>query len=212
MTKGRAAGLFLDLDGTLADSLAAMRAAYERFLGHFAMTGGEAEFARLNGPPLPGIVAVLARSHGLADPPEQLTALYRGLIAEAYREVVPNAGAVDLLRSARGAGFHIAVVTSNGAALARAWLERAGLNEEVDCVVGGDDVHAGKPDPAPYCLALARTGCTAAKSLAVEDSPTGARAATAAGLRTVLLSTDCTEPPPGVTVVNGLGDVIAHLG
>lgn len=212
MTKEKAAGLFLDLDGTLADSLAVIRAAYERFLGHFGKTGSDAEFARLNGPPLPAIVAALARSHGLADPPEQLTAIYRGLIAEAYRDVVPNAGAEDLLQSARAAGFRIAVVTSNGAALARAWLDRAAFSEEVDCVVGGDEVHAGKPDPAPYLLALERTGCVAAKSLAVEDSPTGARAATAAGLKTVLLSTDCTEPPSGVIVVDRLGDVIAHLG
>ena len=51
MTAHRA--LMLDLDGTLADSLGAMRGVYDRFLDVFGVAGNDAEFARLNGPPLP---------------------------------------------------------------------------------------------------------------------------------------------------------------
>jgi beta-phosphoglucomutase-like phosphatase (HAD superfamily) len=42
-----------------------------------------------------------------------------------------------------------------------------------------------KPDPAVYRLAVQRLGLPAERGLAVEDSPTGARSATAAGIPTV---------------------------
>ena len=39
MDAGSQAGLFLDLDGTLADSLAVMRTVYDRFLEQFGEFG-----------------------------------------------------------------------------------------------------------------------------------------------------------------------------
>ena len=49
-------GLFLDLDGTLADSLTALKNVYYSFLAAFGASGNEVEFQRLNGPPLGEII------------------------------------------------------------------------------------------------------------------------------------------------------------
>lgn len=206
------AGLYLDLDGTLADSLAVMRTVYARFLGHFAKTGSDAEFARLSGPPLARVVAELSAAHQIAVSSEYLTDLYRDLVAEGYGEVEPKAGACELLQAAEAAGLKIGIVTSNTAALARSWLRHVGLDGSIDCVVGGDEVSRGKPDPEPYLLALARTGCAAARSVAVEDTPTGARAAEAAGLRTFMLADGPAHPRDGIVGIRTLRDVIAFLG
>lgn len=204
-------GLFLDLDGTLADSLSVMRTAYHAFLSQCGRSGSDAEFVSLNGPPLSEIVDVLAATHGLSFSHEQLLAAYKRLIRDAYLDVAPDEAAGDLLRTARRLGFKVAVVTSNSAELATAWLARVGLMAMVDAVVGGDEVGQGKPNPEPYLLALRRSDCDPAASFAVEDSLMGAQASVSAGIPTFLLSDSPGGPPDGVVVVGRLGDVTDFL-
>jgi HAD superfamily hydrolase (TIGR01509 family) len=210
---GGVRGLFIDLDGTLADSLHVMRAVYERFLAHHGRSGSRAEFDSLNGPPLDEIVRHLARVHGLGLPHGRLMALYTRMIEEAYGAVRPCAGAPDLLAAVRAQGMKVAVVTSSSSALAGRWLRRVGLDALIDAVVGGDEVERGKPDPEPYRLAMARCGCSAEGSLAVEDSPTGCRAALAAGLKTFFISPEGegASPPPGATPVGSLAELAGRL-
>ena len=185
-------GLFLDFDGTLADSLPALREAYDRFLAAFGRAGSEAEFQALNGPPLPVIVRALKAAHGLGAREAELESLYRRRLADAEPLVRPAAGAAEVLRRAAERGWSTAVVTSAARAPTQAFLERFGL--AVDVVVGGEDAPPGKPDPAPYRLALERTGCAPEASLAVEDSFGGAGAAVAAGLPTWMVG-DASAPP-----------------
>jgi HAD superfamily hydrolase (TIGR01509 family) len=52
-----------------------------------------------------------------------------------------------------------------------------------------DDVQNPKPAPEPYLKAAEAIGCTATQCIAFEDSPTGARAAKAAGARVVGIMT-----------------------
>lgn len=206
-------GLFIDLDGTLADSLGGMRAVYERFLVHHGRVGSAEEFDSLNGPPLDEVVRRLAVAHELKGGRDDLLGLYRKLIEEAYAGVAPCRDAANLLAAARAEGFRVAVVTSGPAALATAWLRRVGLLAMIDAVVGGDEVECGKPAPEPYLLALARCGCSAEGSLAVEDSPTGCRAALAAGLRTFHISQEGggVPSPSGAIPVGGLAEVAGRL-
>lgn len=186
-------GLFLDLDGTLADSLSVMKTVYGRFLQHFGKTATAEEFNRLNGPPLTTVVALLAEWHGLSEPLPSLIGQYWAMVDAAYAEVVPNPGAEVLLRTATDCGWPVCIVTSNKASLARHWLETCNLSQYVADIIGGEHVTKGKPAPEPYLLALEKTGCSAAASLAIEDSASGASAALAAQIRTFIL-TD-TAPP-----------------
>ena len=211
MTAPARHGLVLDLDGTLADSLSVMRLAYAGFLGEFGKTGNDAQFDRLNGPPLEEIVVILAEAHGLTPSIDRLLALYKRMIREAYGTVQPNAGAGALLEAAQHQGYMTGVVTSNAADLARDWLDRTGLAGLIDLVVGGGDVAHGKPAPDPYLLALSRSGCAPGRSLAVEDSAMGAQAAMAAGLRTFFLSEGPGATPAGATRIARLSDVTGSL-
>ena len=187
-------GLFLDFDGTLADSLPALRHAYADFLQACGRTGSDAEFDTLNGPPLPVIVRTLKAAHGLDGDEPALLALYRAKIAEAGPLARPAPGAAAVLARAAERGWTAAVVTSGARAPTEALLRRFGLS--VALVVGGEDAPPGKPDPAPYRLALQRTGCAAEASLAVEDSFGGASSAVGAGLPTWMLGEG--EAPAGV--------------
>ena len=205
----RAAGLFLDLDGTLADSLPALRGAYAAFLARFAKPPSAAEFDRLNGPPLEQVVAALARTHRLPPDAAGLLAIYRHAIQAAYGSVAPAAGAERLLTTAKRLGRRTGVVTSNDKTEARSWLSRVDLLGLVDTIVAGDEVGRGKPDPEPYLLALARTGCRAEASLAVEDSLAGASASLAANIPTLVLPNG--RVPAGATRIATLDDVTERL-
>jgi HAD superfamily hydrolase (TIGR01509 family) len=205
--------LFLDLDGTLADSLTALKGVYLSFLFEFGATGNEAEFQRLNGPPLTKIVELLQQAHNLPGDPAKLLERYSGMLHQAHQSAQPATGALELLRHARTSGWKIAVVTSSPRLSAMKWLELGGLSDKVDEVVGGDDVVNGKPAAEPYRLALSRLNCSAALSHAVEDSRIGARSAITAGLNTWALASPDNRSgwPEGVVFIQRLADLVDRL-
>jgi beta-phosphoglucomutase-like phosphatase (HAD superfamily) len=180
-------GLFLDLDGTLAQSLDVLKTVYHTFLESQGRAGSAAEFARLNGPSLAEVVAALKRDHNLAGSQDELLARYRAMVGEAYAGVGPTAGALDVVAAAGAAGWKIAVVTSNTTAVATQWLRSVKLIDKITAVVTGEMVAHGKPAPDIYAKAVEICACVSAESYAVEDSPIGAASAVAAGLRTFAL-------------------------
>lgn len=205
-------GLFLDLDGTLADTLGVLRQAYRDFLARFGAAGSEREFESLNGPPIPEIVARLQTVHRLPGTVTELTALYRSLMEEAHDVAAPHEGAAELVNAAHERRWVVAVVTSNPHAATHAWLTRVGLADEVAVVVGGDEVARGKPDPEPYRIALARSRCAAAASLAIEDGVQGALAAIGAGIPTWQIGAEAAAELVGQPLFRGtLSDLRAAL-
>lgn len=94
-------------------------------------------------------------------------------------------GVAELLDEAGARGMRQAIVTTTsranvqallGQCLGPAWAAR------FDAVVCGEDVSAKKPDPQAHRIALGVLGLPALRTLAIEDSLTGASAARAAGV------------------------------
>lgn len=206
-------GLFIDLDGTLADSLAALKEAYFSVLTKLGAQGSEAEFQRLNGPPLANIIEILQDTHRLPGDAAELMALYSHMIRKAHESAAPAYGAPLLLDRAQRKGWRVAVVTSSPRRSAEEWLTRNGLSKLVDVVVGGDEVTQGKPASEPYDLALALLHCIPSESLAVEDSRKGAISAVAAGLSTWVMAdpSDRSGWPVEVNFIDHLTDLIEKL-
>lgn len=206
-------GLFLDFDGTLVDSLGVMRNVYERFLAGHGAAPSDAEFDVLNGPPLDKVVALIKERHHIPDRLQDMLETYRSLISGAYLDVRPVDGALDLVRRASASGWTLAVVTSAPHKHVSDWLRRQNIADLIAEIVSGEDVQKGKPDPEPYQIALERTGCIAAASWAVEDSPTGARAARGAGLRTAVLVSDrrAVTWPDRVEMIRSLDEMVERL-
>jgi HAD superfamily hydrolase (TIGR01509 family) len=182
-------GLFIDLDGTLADSLPVLSRAYAAFLKRFNVPSCDAEFDSLNGPPLRAAVGFLKAAHDLPGTESDLFAIYCESLALEYDRVAAHAGAEALLRGVRDAGWRTCVVTSASEDLVHRWLVNVGLRPLIDEVVGFERSGRGKPHPDPYLFALETLGCTARASFAVEDSRQGTLSALAAGLRTLVVRT-----------------------
>ena len=111
-------------------------------------------------------------------------------------ETVPwRPGAVELLTDLRGRGVRCALVTMSYRRFVAPIL--GALPEGTfEVVVTGDAVSQGKPHPEPYLKAAAILGVDPARTVAIEDSNTGARSAESAGC-TVLVVENHVPVLPG---------------
>lgn len=116
---------------------------------------------------------------------------------EAFDDVV---GAI---RELAAQGVRLGVASSSDRAELDLKLRRFDLIRYFDAVVGGDDVAATKPAPDVYLRAAERMGLAPHDCLVIEDSAIGAEAATAAGMRVVVIVRDGSGPA-GYPTVNDL--------
>jgi HAD superfamily hydrolase (TIGR01509 family) len=103
-------------------------------------------------------------------------------------------GAEDALRAVRASGVPTALVTSTERELTEVALRTIGA-EFFDVTVCGDEVDgANKPDPGPYLRAARLLGVDPARSVAIEDSPTGVASASAAGCVVLVVPSEVAVP------------------
>jgi HAD superfamily hydrolase (TIGR01509 family) len=130
----------------------------------------------------------LAEARGLSAPEvqalkRQRNALYAELIATGPR-VLP--GVLEVVSALHGR-YRMGIVTSSRRDHFEIIHRDTGLLEYVDFVITADDCPRTKPCPDPYLSAIDASGCDRGACLAVEDSARGLEAATAAGLRCVIV-------------------------
>ena len=124
-------------------------------------------------------------------------------------------GIVALLDWLVARGIPRAVATSTRRPLALRKLAAAGLLEYFDAVCTSSDVAHPKPAPDVYLLAASTLAIDPARCLVLEDSPTGVRAALAAGMTPVqvpdMLVPDAETRALGHRIVASLGEALRLL-
>jgi HAD superfamily hydrolase (TIGR01509 family) len=95
-------------------------------------------------------------------------------------------GAIELLDLLDDLGLPRAIATSSTHAMVQANLLMHSLTERFHGVVAHGDYASGKPAPDPYLKAAERLGVAPALCLALEDSHSGVRSASAAGMMAVM--------------------------
>ena len=93
-------------------------------------------------------------------------------------------GAAEAVHAAKRRG-PVAVCSGSVNATVDSMLRRIGLRDVLDTLVCGDDVPRMKPAPDGYLLAAKQLGVAPSECLAIEDTPTGVKAARSAGMREV---------------------------
>ncbi|NDV00671.1 HAD family hydrolase [Pseudoroseicyclus tamaricis] len=94
-------------------------------------------------------------------------------------------GLSALINRAEVAGWAIGVVTNAPRLNAEAMLEAIEKEGRPGAIIIGEECERGKPHPEPYLAAMEALGATPQTSLVFEDSPSGVRAAKAAGARCI---------------------------
>lgn len=166
-----------DCDGLLVDSAACWRLAYERVLAMDGRLLDSDLLVKLNGASVPGAAAAL----GVAT--EALHAELRATFETGPMSACPGAHA--LLTQLRGS-LPVAVATNAPQELVALALRRVGLAEYLPIVISAGGGR-GKPAPDVYLAACERLDVRPSRAVAFEDSPIGATAALAAGMRLVYI-------------------------
>jgi HAD superfamily hydrolase (TIGR01509 family) len=207
VTDGLAAVLF-DMDGLLVDTEPLWFETEIEVMARLGASWTKQDQATLLGGSMERTVAhLLAKATTPASPAEVERWMLDGMLkraADGRVTVLP--GARELLAEVAAAGLPYALVTSSQRAIAEAVLAGTGFRFPV--AVYGEDVPATKPDPAPYLLAAKLLDVEPGRCAALEDSPNGVAAATAAGCLVVAVPSIARIPPaPGRLVVTSLRDV-----
>jgi len=201
--------LIFDVDGTLADTeeqhRLAFNAAFERFsldwrwdrelYRELLLTpGGKERLAKYiagRGAGAGETARLLERIPEIHA--EKVRIYVAALSAGAIR---PRDGVRELLAEARTAGIRLAIATTTSTPNVSALIETAFGGRDAspfEVVACGEDVARLKPAPDVYELVLRKLGVAPRHAVAFEDSDAGLRAATAAGLWTVVTPTFWTE-------------------
>jgi beta-phosphoglucomutase-like phosphatase (HAD superfamily) len=98
-----------------------------------------------------------------------------------------KAGVVELLDHLDTLALPRAICTGSGPHEVQKHMGEHGLLGRFDTIVARGDYVRGKPEPEPFLLAAERLSIDPADCLALEDSYNGVRAASAAGMMTVMV-------------------------
>lgn len=181
------AAVLWDMDGTLVDTepywIEAEYALVERFGGRWS---DELAHQLVGNPLLVSADIIIASSPVTLTPHEVVDELMTAVIGRVREHVPWRPGARALLDEAVAVGVPNALVTMSWQPLARAVAD-ALPGSPFAVLVTGDEVTHGKPHPEPYLRAAELLGVAPRDCVALEDSPTGVRAATAAGVPTVAI-------------------------
>lgn len=128
---------------------------------------------------------------------------------EASHDVEPRPGAVALVDALAEAGIPVAVASNSQREFLDQVLATAGVAERFAHTVAGDEVAHPKPAPDIYLEACRRLRADPERSVGLEDSPTGAQAASAAGLYVVGVPYIAgMEVPPADLTAASLADAV----
>jgi HAD superfamily hydrolase (TIGR01509 family) len=174
--------LIFDMDGTLVHSDPVHLQAFAEILGPQGIVIDEELYrSSIIGRTNESIFASLLPGHSI-DEHEELADLKEAAFRKLALGLKPLDGLLDLLDWAEGSNLKIALVTNAPVLNATHMLDVLGIAERFEVKITIEEVARGKPDPLPYLTALERLGLQAGEAIAFEDSPSGMRAAKAAGL------------------------------
>ena len=177
--------ILFDLDGTLTHTDPLHFFTWQQVLMEFGLSIDQVFYnhyisGRINAEIVQDILPQLTPEQG-----SQVAVDKEARFRRLGEQLQPLPGLIKLLEWTAASGLKQAVVTNAPRANAEFMLEALQLTATFPLVVLAEEASQGKPDPAPYLLALSRLGVNCQEAIAFEDSPSGVRSAVGAGLLTV---------------------------
>ena len=200
-----------DMDGTLVDTEPYWMATEVALAEAHGGTWTHEQAMQLVGNDLLTSGRLLQEQIPLPYEPEQIVEMLLDGVVARVREAVPWCpGARELLLALKDAGIPCGLVTMSYERFVAPILEHL-PPRTFDIVVTGDQVSNGKPHPEPYLTGATALGVRPEECVAIEDSPTGATSAGAAGCRVFVVPNHVPVPlQPGWVELPTLAGVGPH--
>lgn len=118
--------------------------------------------------------------------------------AKAYLELAadqltPYPGVIELIRDLAKHEMPLALVTGSLRAEAEVTLKAFGIADLFKAIIAAEDISQSKPNPEGYFKGAQAVGFEPVECIVIEDAPSGVKAANAAGMRCVAVTTTHSE-------------------
>lgn len=111
----------------------------------------------------------------------------------AAGQLTPYPGVIEFIKSLAREGTPLALVTGSLRAEAEVTLKTFSLANFFSAVIAAEDISQSKPSPEGYLKAARALGIAPSDCIVIEDAPSGLRAARAAGMRCLAVTTTHTK-------------------
>jgi HAD superfamily hydrolase (TIGR01509 family) len=175
-----------DLDGVIVLSEPLGLRAWRKWLAPYGKTLSNAAYDNLIGLEARAAAEWVVQHTGVPASVEQALRARPGLLASVVdRSLQPRPGIFELLEALRAGCLPLGVASNSFGEYVRRVLAVMELRQVFACVCTREDARRGKPAPDLYLAAARCLEIPTGECVAVEDSPTGLRAAVAAGMHAV---------------------------
>jgi HAD superfamily hydrolase (TIGR01509 family) len=192
---GDFAGYIFDCDGTLVDTMPLHFRAWERAMQNAGLRGGldEEFFYSIGGMPTRKVAEVFAEHYGLTVDADKVFHEKEAMFLEMHAEMKVIEPVVSFAQSVLGRA-PMSVASGGPKPVVKKTLELMGLDGLFPIIVTPEDVTHGKPSPEMFLLAARLMGAPPERCLVFEDAAPGFEAATAAGMRYVVVESRDLSP------------------
>jgi HAD superfamily hydrolase (TIGR01509 family) len=186
--EGDFAGYIFDCDGTLVDTMPLHFRAWERAMQRAGLEGSLSEefFYSLGGMPTRRVAQVFADHYGLTVDVDKVFHEKEAFFLDMLAETKMIEPVVNFARNLHGRA-PMSVASGGPKPVVKKTLELMGLDALFPIIVTPEDVTHGKPSPEMFLLAARLMGVAPERCLVFEDAGPGFEAATAAGMKYVVV-------------------------
>ncbi|MFW9826042.1 MAG: HAD family hydrolase [Candidatus Thorarchaeota archaeon] len=186
--------VIFDMDGVLADTSSIHFESWVKLAEEIGITFTKSFFERTFGQQSPSIVRELVGQE--AD--ELLIRNWANLKEYYYRDMVkgklrPLPGVLKIISQLKALGFKLAVGSSGPSENVELLLVTLQIKHNFDVVITAKEVQNGKPEPDVFIMAAKALNLPPENCIVIEDAPVGIKAARAAGMNCIALTTTHNE-------------------
>jgi HAD superfamily hydrolase (TIGR01509 family) len=188
--------VIFDLDGVLLDSEQVWNEAKEQLVRERGGRWSERAPRHMMGMSSLEWSRYLRDELGVPLEPEQISADVVRRLERIYRDELPLLdGAREAVERLAGR-WPLGLASSSNREIIDLFLELSGLRDRFEVTLSSEEVARGKPAPDVFLEVARRLGFDPARTVAIEDSENGIRAAKAAGMRVLALPNPHYPPEP----------------
>ena len=181
--------LIFDMDGVLMDSEPVIKAAAIAGLKEFGVNAKIEDFEPFVGMGEDRFIGGVAEKHGVPYRPEMKKRVYEIYVDIVADELGIYEGIQEFLSEMKERGYVLALASSADKIKVEANLKVTGIPVSLfSTIICGEDVEKKKPFPDIYLYAARQIGVPPENCLVVEDAISGIKAAKAAGMQCIAVT------------------------